>query len=729
MTNKEINSMRASVATAVTDGRISDAINTLRALPALSYETRNELDAVESAYRYLLRYFAEGAADPTRYESYEKMRGDLRRIADRCYRQLAAENTSTLYYNNVRTLRLHPEHTIAALGDEYEKARGEVMSQFFVEGAEDRLEELDRLAARFFALVWTSFPLSRADRKVLERMCTSDSPAVHADRMRIIASIGLGLMEFYDEQRIELLADIIDYSGDDREAVAAVTWLLLALFRFRNRRHSESVVNRLHAAAEHPLWAERIRTVHTELLRSRDTARVVRHIQSEMLPDIMELGKKMWGESHIDQMGEINIEPDVNPEWEERMRDSGMMDRMREFSEMQLEGADVFMGAFSHLKNFPFFNDIHAWFTPFDDHQKDVSQALSGESGSFVDVLCRMPLPCDNDKYSILFSINALPASQREQVGRQLDMSRAAIEEAMTHSQASSLAVTARAYVQNLYRFYKLYNRRGEFFNPFDKGIFLLNNSLLHDVLARPDAVLATSELLFKIEAWQDALACYNELASQSDPSPELYQKSGYCHEKSGNYSRAAECYSIADLMDDSSSWTARRLAAMLRATGRSDKAVDVLARLCRKPGAPTSDYISLAYALIESRRYAEAAAKLREIQNVDGLEAPKLWRPLAWCSFMSGDMEAARECYRLVLNDNPDSRDYLNMGHLAWVEGRIADAVKLYKNTKIASGGDRETLRKAIMDDIAELASRGVDVAELPLILDAVEMSDSLAL
>ncbi|MDE6286564.1 MAG: hypothetical protein K2L99_06185, partial [Muribaculaceae bacterium] len=381
------------------------------------------------------------------------------------------------------------------------------------------------------------------------------------------------------------------------------------------------------------------------------------------------------------------------------------------------------------LKNFPFFNDIAAWFTPFDDHQRDVSQALSGDTGGFVDVLCRMPLPCDNDKYSILFSINAMPSSQREQLGRQLDASREMVEEAMRHEQAGSLAVTARSYVQNLYRFYKLYSRRSEFFDPFGKGIFLLNNNLLHDELAQPDTLQATSELLFKIEAWQDALACYNELATQQEPTPELYQKSGYCQEKLGRLEQAAECYSIADLMGDNSGWTARRLAAVLRATGKSGRAVEVLERLCRKADADVADRISLAYALIEARRYSDAAARLRDIMGEEGVATGNLLRPLAWCNFMCDDMDAARECYRQILSDNPDSRDYLNMAHLAWAEGRMADAVKLYLKTKIASGGDRGALRKAIMDDIAVLASKGVEIAELPLILDAVEVAESLGL
>jgi len=43
-----------------------------------------------------------------------------------------------------------------------------------------------------------------------------------------------------------------------------------------------------------------------------------------------------------------------NPEWQEILDKSGISDKLQELSELQLEGADVYMSTFSMLKNFPF---------------------------------------------------------------------------------------------------------------------------------------------------------------------------------------------------------------------------------------------------------------------------------------------------------------------------------------------------------------------------------------
>ena len=89
----------------------------------------------------------------------------------------------------------------------------------------------------------------------------------------------------------------------------------------------------------------------------------------------------------------------------------------------------------------------------------------------------------------------------------------------------------------------------------------------------------------------------------------------------------------------------------------------------------------------------------------------------------MSGDFDTARRKYKEVLADEPDGSDYLNMGHLAWVEGRVADAIALYRRAMEASGLDIAGLEKAIRVDLPSLAPMGADVAELPLLLDAIRL------
>ena len=721
------NEFKTKAAKAIDNGHLGEAIELLRSLPQsdLPYDLRSAVERAAEHYRYMLRYFADGVSDPGRRDSYDDLRADLRTIVDRAYRCMMVRDTPTLYYNTLRTLGLHPERSIAAIAAEMDVARGRVAASFDVSGVDAQADEARRqlrgLGKELFDRVWTTFPLDKASAEAIDRMLGPDSGADHATRMQLIAAVGLGLLEFYDSARIATLAEVLDCTESDDEASAATTWLLIAMFRYRKRRHPRGVRARLAAASEHPLWPRRVREVYLELLRARDTERVVNRVRDEIMPDIIRLGKDiMDNDSGKIGLPDITDGVDINPEWEERMRESGVFDRMKEFSELSAEGADIFMGAFSHLKNYPFFSDVAAWFTPFDDAQPAVSEALSGDMASFVELLCRMPMPCDNDKYSILFTVMATPAGQREMMARQLDQQRAAMESAGMNGAYQRAG--ARNYVQNIYRFFKLFGRRNEFFDPFARKFFLGGIDVADSALRDADTLRAMAELLLRIEAWDDARAAYEMLESVAEPSAEIYQKKGYCHEQLRHYGEAAECYSYADLMDGTSAWTLRRLGACLRRSGQPERASEVLERLCRMQPDVESSALNLAYARIEAGHYADALRQLAAVE-VMGAAPRKLNRPMAWSAFMSGDFETARRKYREVLDDAPDGSDYLNMGHLAWVEGRIADAITLYRRAMDASGLDLAGLEKAIRADMASIAPLGADPTELPLLLDALRL------
>lgn len=728
MTTKEINAFRTRTVKAIEAGRLNDAISAIRELPpsVRDYPINSALDAAAEHYGYMLRYFAEGASDPGRRDSYDDLRADLRAVVDRCTRRMMSDSTSTLYYNTVRTLGIHPGRSLGDAVAQWRELQSKIAGTFDIG---DAAGELRRLAAgcenELFERVWTQFPMTGDDKRSAAALLDSDSPASHSLRMRLIAAVGLGLMEFYDVRRFGLLAEVLDSASDESESLAATAWLLLALFRYRKRRHAREVRSRLKAAAEHPLWQRRVRAVYLELLRARDTERVTRQVRDEFMPDIMRLGKDILDKGGLtvdDSDGEIEL----NPDWEDKMRSSGLYDRMREFSEMTAGGADIFMGAFSHLKNYPFFNSLPAWFTPFDESNAEVAAALAGEMSTFVDMLARMPMPCDNDKFSILFSLEATPADKRAMMASQIEANREAMEQSgmLDSRDSSSGAAFARAYVQNLYRFFKLYGRRQEFFDPFARGIFLQDIDLLESAVRNADTLGEAASLLFDINAWDDARRCYELLGSVAEPSAEIYQKTAYCLEQTGRLKEAADTYAYADLMESDNAWTLRRMARTLSMSDRPEKAVEVYERILRLQPENAEAKRLMAYELIKSGDYTGASSILRRLVSEVGAEPDaNLRRALAWSTFLSGDADTARSCYREILSHGATATDYLNMGHLAWAEGRMADAIKLYGKCMDARGYDAAALERDIRDDLPALSAYRLNVSDLPLILDAIRM------
>ena len=75
-------------------------------------------------------------------------------------------------------------------------------------------------------------------------------------------------------------------------------------------------------------------------------------MNEELLPEMMKLGPSLYKKiRQEDLMNDINA-LEENPEWQEMLDKSGITDKLKELTDLQMEGADVFMSTFSHLKRF-----------------------------------------------------------------------------------------------------------------------------------------------------------------------------------------------------------------------------------------------------------------------------------------------------------------------------------------------------------------------------------------
>ena len=194
----------------------------------------------------------------------------------------------------------------------------------------------------------------------------------------------------------------------------------------------------------------------------------------------------------------------------------------------------------------------------------------------------------------------------------------------------------------------------------------------------------------------------------------------GYCMEKTSRPGRAADLYRRAEIFDPESLWTLRRLAAVLRAAGQADEALEAYRRLAQKQPDDTRTALLLGYCLMEKGLYEEAIAQFYKVDFLDD-KTHKAWRPLAWTLFLARDFDRADQYYRKILSDAPRSNDYLNMGHVALARADIREAVNFYRLAVDTSDARALDLRSAFAADARALDAAGVDPLLPPLVADAV--------
>ena len=96
-----------------------------------------------------------------------------------------------------------------------------------------------------------------------------------------------------------------------------------------------------------------------------------------------------------------------------------MYQKLEQFSKMQIEGADVFLGAFAMLKHFDFFKELANWFIPFHGRNSSVLDAFEGlkehmDVHAFIEGLEHSTVMCNSDKYSFCLNVQHMPEQQRK---------------------------------------------------------------------------------------------------------------------------------------------------------------------------------------------------------------------------------------------------------------------------------------------------------------------------
>ncbi len=740
---------KRKIARYVNENRLRDAFGLARSLsegvgaaagvPGVAIAAlRREIASAEEGYRYMLEYAARGAEDPGRADMARRFGMSVLEFTDRLERENLKPDAAAYYYNVLRYEEMQQADSFGSLIAAYTKAVAEgSMFNFVVSGTHSdkarlSLSEREALERRIFNRVWVTHPIAAADAEpIRDALGSSELPPYF--RQLLVSALTLGGLEYFDERRVWLMLDAYD-DADEHVSVAAFIGVMLLLHKGRKRMLSSKLCARLAACEERDSWNDDLRMAYMEFTKTVDTDRISRKIRDEVVPEMLklrpEIDKKL--NTKIENLDPSEL--DENPQWHDMLEKSGLADKLKEMSEIQEEGGDVMMGTFAHLKSFPFFNEPANWFLPFHTDYSEFSGADSALMQPVADLMSAAHFLCDSDKFSMMFSLRVVPAAQRDLMmsqlkaqGEQLDQLRAATLSVGNVDRKNLF----NKQVQNLYRFYKLFRRKGEFPNPCSEGVNLIEVEVLKEGIARMGILPLVAEFYFSHGYYLQAIKLYKELLDSGVPDAGLYQKMGYALEKTGDIPGAVEYYSKAEMLDGRSDWTLRRLSRCLMLSHRAQDALQRLRVLeDRHPEhAPTA--LNIGRCLVELGRYDEAIKEYYKAEYLDE-KSGKALRPLAWCLLLTGDLPQSRKYYeKVIATTAPTASDYLNMGHLALAEGHFPEAMNFYSlnisaraGEQSAPGGHQDAVDAFIADmraDSPALLRAGVDPTLIPLLVDSL--------
>jgi tetratricopeptide (TPR) repeat protein len=692
----------------------------------------DEYRTLEETYHYMLKYTVEGIQDPERQKIYRKLIVSVFELAEKIHEALRLKYSSSLEYEKKRGYKNLFFTDFEKLFSELEDFYLDRELKSLIENSDLKIQEQQnktvfhqqKMVGLFYHF-WFRDELQPEEVEFLHKFFSSELIEVPYKSL-MVSALMLSLLRYFCPEKFNLLFNLYD-SEETQINQRAMVALLVNFFRYDKRiPYYPEIDGRLKIINENPGFKRNLERIIIQFIRSRETEKIQKKIQDEIIPEMIRISPTLKDKINLDSLMEEGFSEDKNPEWEEIFKDSpGLMNKMEEFSELQMEGADVFISSFSMLKMFPFFSEFSNWFIPFFPENPEIIKSVNitdDVTKRFLETINIAPVLCNSDKYSFCFSIQNLPVENREFLVQGMKAEMEQFNEIEKDEEITSPGRKAEfisnQYIQDLYRFYKLHPRKSGFEDIF-RWRFDFHNSLTIGSTLKEDPKMMRNiaEYYFGKNYFDEAAEIYSYLISV-EKSGELYQKVAYCFQKSGDYQRALDSYLKAELYGLNKLWNHQKIALCYRNLKQPAKALEYYQQAEKLDPENLNIQLSIGHCLLELEQFEDALKSYFKVEYLSP-ENKKVWRPIGWCSFVTGKKQQAEKYFRKLVDDEPNKHDLMNMGHVQWSLGNRKNALGFYKKSIEKNDFTEQEFFNVFDEDLHYLLEQGVDKDDVPIMLD----------
>jgi tetratricopeptide (TPR) repeat protein len=718
--------------------QVFDAIERLRLLVKESQKEfiNDRLDNLLETYQNILKHSFSATHDPEREKVYHYLTRSLLEMADELKEMLLTDargnNTYRMKYELLRERRLERREALTFLEHlTFDSQLSGLLKEANV-GDSKEMPVREEALVKIFNIIWLTDKYTDAEIELLNATCDSKRLPWH-DKALVVSALTLSLLHYFDVNKFQIL---FRFAEKKEELVweRAMIGLFVASLKYNDRFYLYPILEeKTLAFRDFPEIEQNLEAMVIQFTKSKETEKVRRKWEEEIMPAMLKMRPKIEEKLELDQIFKEEFGEEKNPDWETVFEDvPGLLDKLQEFTEMQLEGMDVFMSAFSQLKGFPFFREISNWFVPFYIENEAVKPALGSGGGQtdltpLVQKLENSYFMCNSDKYSFCLNLSMVPEQQKLMMMNMLsnemsNFSEIEQDESLINSFATTRSIYTQ-YFQDLYRFFKIHPLRLEFEDIFDLDIDLYENAFVKHLVSGEKTIRNIAELFFDKKFYADALKVFLAILENDKSNIELFEKIAFCYEKEGRLDKAYDYYLKADLINSDRPWITRKLAFCCKYLNRWEEALRYYRQVEKVEPEDLKVQANIGQCLVHLERYEEALDYYFKIE-VLAPENHRIRRPLAWCSFLTGKLDTARDYLeRLLAADAKNPHDLQNLGHVLWCQGKPAEALKMYRKS-LAFIGDFKSFRNSFNDDRKHLAGFGISHFDMDLMLDFVKIN-----
>lgn len=695
---------------------------------------RDEYEDIILTYKNMLRYTLEGIKDPERNKIYLKLNQSILGLADRVRQDILSHysgwHTYWVKQQADKEQKLTGKSIVETVDDLMFKPELDEWLKLTSEINPDPESELSRkhkqIIKKIFNHLWLTDFYGEAENSLIKLILESGKFRWYETGL-FVSAITLSALRTWQTVKLYYLIDFYE-NGQPQIMERAISGLILNLHYYNGRiLLYPDLVSKIREMGKDKTFREHCRIVVLQTIRSRETEGLSKRLQDEILPKMAKLKPRIEEKLDLDNILPKDKNEERNPDWSEVFGESEEIYRsMEELTRLQVEGADVYMSAFANLKHFDFFKDFQNWFVPFYPDHEIVNEIYRDEilgpgSNELAEALYKTPFICNSDKFSLILNLKYLPSSQKSMMLKVFRMELEGLlqmdDEDISSDPYKKFRIYVTQYLQDIYRFFKLSPYRREFEDIFTGKLDIYNSEFFRMTcdVAESEAMLA--DYFFRKNYYEDALNLFLRQLPEKPSDAQLYEKTGYCYQQTGNYEEALKYYEKAELIDRKA-WTLKKSGLCLRRLGRFEEALDYYLQAGELEPDNIHTIIMTGHCYLDLKDYESALKYYFRVEYHDPGNL-KILRPIAYCYFALGRFDESEKYYERLSAGKLNAHDYINKGHLALCRGKKKEAIDYYRQSILSGEIDSNEFMAIFAEDQALLISLGVNPDDLPILID----------
>lgn len=709
--------------------RLKEGLTQLKAYAekVKNWDVLSTVETLQTNYDYMLKYAAEGQADPQRKELFNNLLGKAYELAD----QIHAEEKFTGGYGYIADLyrmeKMKPSPSFAELQDELislNAASGVPITdenKCVLEEFNPHFEFIDKLFKKTqISLHWSKSEFNEAYKLVSCGMSTFDLEVW-------ISAVTLSLMNCFDDNKFNFLLKIYLNNTPAGVQARALVGIALSIYYYSDRIKLYKECNQLLGF----LLKEKKEDIQPQLhliqqlfLLTRETEKIDKKMREEIIPQMMKNPYLKHPDKKFEEIELKELEED-NPEWEQDI--NKMSEQIQELGELQREGADTYMSTFAMLKHYPFFREMAHWFYPFTTAEPAIDKIFKEKeikANSILHMMLHSPAFCNSDKYSFCLALNEIPLQQMDAMKGNVEGKEEFLNEQLGGpnklNEEENQKIIYRQYLHDLYRFCKLWPSRKEQHDIFKDPLTLWQKDELRELLIKGNLGVKLANYLLAKGYYAEASEFYDVLHDEFPIDTELIQKAGFALQKLKKYPEAIRIYNQAYILKPQDTWTLKHMAHCYKKMHDEEKALKFFQLASDIDPDNLNLTLQVGQSMASLGRFDEALKSFFKVEYL-GKTPENARRAIAWCYFMTGKYEDASRFYEKIIHEStPTLNDWMNYGHVYLVQGKMKEAVQCYQKAADTCKTHDDFIN-LFAGDKQILTDAGIDETTLYIVQDLV--------